>query len=36
MLGVQDIADALTDRLMAADPEAFSTTRRDLLRDLLP
>lgn len=36
MLVVQDIADAFTDRLMAADPEAFSTTRRDLLRDLLP
>ena len=36
MRGVQDLADAFIERLMAADPEAFSTTRGDLLRDLLP
>jgi hypothetical protein len=30
------IEDKIIDRLMTEDPEAFSTTRRDLLRDLLP
>jgi hypothetical protein len=35
-LAVQDIADAIIERLMTADPETFSTTRGDLLRDLLP
>lgn len=28
--------DKIVDRVMSEDPEAFSTTRRDLLRDLLP
>ena len=28
--------DKIIDRVMTEDPEAFSTTRRDLLRDLLP
>ena len=33
---VGDIEDKVIDRVMTEDPEAFSTTRRDLLRDLLP
>ncbi len=28
--------DRIVDRVMTEDPEAYSTTRRDLLRDLLP
>jgi hypothetical protein len=36
LLEVERIADAIIDRLMATDPDAYSTTRGDLLRDLLP
>lgn len=33
---IRDIADAIVERLMAANPEAFSTTRGDLFRDIIP
>jgi hypothetical protein len=33
---MRKIEDKIIDRLMTEDPEAFSTTRGDLLRDLLP
>lgn len=33
---VEAIADSIIDRLMAADPDAYSTTRGDFFRDLLP
>jgi hypothetical protein len=33
---MRGIEDKIIDRVMTEDPEAFSTTRGDLLRDLLP
>jgi hypothetical protein len=36
LLAVPGSANSIIDRLMAADPDAYSTSRGDLLRDLLP
>lgn len=33
---IVEMSGGVIDELMASDPEAFSTTRQDLLRDLLP
>jgi hypothetical protein len=33
---MREVADTIIDRLLTEDPGAFSTTRQDLLRDLLP
>ena len=33
---MRGFVDTIVDRVMSEDPDAFSTTRRDLLRDLLP
>lgn len=33
---MRGFVDEIVDRVMSEDPEAFSTTRADLLRDLLP
>ena len=33
---MRGFVDKIVDRVMTEDPEAYSTTRRDLLRDLLP
>lgn len=33
---IVELSGGVIDELMTSDPEAFSTTRRDLLRDLLP
>ncbi len=36
LIAVPGSANSIIDRLMAADPDAYSTSRGDLLRDLLP
>jgi hypothetical protein len=36
VIWMRGIEDKIIDQVMTEDPEAFSTTRRDLLRDLLP
>ena len=34
--GLLDMQGAFTNRMIAADPKGFSTTRHDLIHDLIP